>query len=68
MGVTKVTAMPVTSVAARFGQAVTEVLNDSDYQRCSMVMLEFAAENTWDAKAARLSRWFAQLGSSRVRC
>jgi glycosyltransferase involved in cell wall biosynthesis len=68
LGVTKVTAMPVASVAERFGQAVTEVLNDEDYQQRSKVMLEFAADNTWDAKAARLSRWFAQLGSSRVRC
>jgi glycosyltransferase involved in cell wall biosynthesis len=68
LGVTKVTAMPVASVATRLGQAATEVLNDNDYQRRSKVILEFAAENTWDAKAARLNRWFAELGSSRVRC
>ena len=68
VGVTKVTAMPVASVAPRLGQAVTEVLNDNDYQRRSKVILEFAAENTWDAKAARLSRWYAEQGSSQVRC
>ena len=68
VGVTKVTAMPVASVAPRLGQAVTEILNDNDYQRRSKVILEFAAENTWDAKAARLSRWYAEQGSSQVRC
>jgi hypothetical protein len=30
--------------------------------------LAFAGENTWHAKAARLSPWFPQSGSSRVTC
>jgi glycosyltransferase involved in cell wall biosynthesis len=61
IGTTKVAAMPVASVAPRLGRAVTEVLEDDDYERRSKVILGFAAEHTWDAKALTMSRWYADL-------
>jgi glycosyltransferase involved in cell wall biosynthesis len=68
VGATKVTAMPTASLASRFGQAVTEVLEDDDYEQRSKVILDFAAEHTWDAKAATMSRWYAELGRTRATC
>jgi glycosyltransferase involved in cell wall biosynthesis len=67
-GTTKVTAMPIGSVAARLGQAVVKVLEDGDYGRRSQAMLDFATENTWDAKARKMSDWYEQLHRARVRC
>jgi glycosyltransferase involved in cell wall biosynthesis len=61
VGTTKVNAAPTDSVAARLGQAVAEVLNDDDYERRSKVNLGFAAEHTWDAKASKMSQWYAEL-------
>jgi glycosyltransferase involved in cell wall biosynthesis len=61
VGATKVTAMPIGSVASRLGQAVVEVLDDNDYEQRSGVILGFAAENTWDAKALKTSKWYAEL-------
>lgn len=67
-GTTKVTAAPVGSIASRLGQAVVEVLNDDNYGVRSKVMLEFAAENTWDAKARKMSSGYEQLHRARARC
>lgn len=61
VGATKVPAIPIESVASRLGRAVAEVLNDDDYGRRSKAILEFAAENTWDTKASRMSKWYAEL-------
>jgi glycosyltransferase involved in cell wall biosynthesis len=63
-GVTKVSSMPVASLSSRFGQAVVEVLNADDYERRSKAMLGFAAENLWDAKASKMSNWYAELDST----
>jgi glycosyltransferase involved in cell wall biosynthesis len=61
-GTLKVTTMPTTSVGSRLGQALTEVLlNADDYEPRSTAMLRFAAQNTWDAKAAKMSSWYAEL-------
>jgi glycosyltransferase involved in cell wall biosynthesis len=65
-GVTKVSSMPIASLASRFGQAVVEVLTADDYERRSKAMLDFAGENTWDAKASRMSTWYAELHRARV--
>jgi glycosyltransferase involved in cell wall biosynthesis len=67
-GTTKVTAKPIGTTAARLGQAVVKVLDDGDYGRRSKVMLDFAMENTWDAKAKRMSDWYGQLHRARTRC
>jgi glycosyltransferase involved in cell wall biosynthesis len=67
-GTTKVTATPIASVASRLGQAVVEVLDDGDYGRRSKAMLDFAMENTWDAKARKMSDWYGQLERARARC
>jgi glycosyltransferase involved in cell wall biosynthesis len=64
-GAIKVTATPTESIASRLGEAVTEVLNDDDYQRRSKAILGFAAENTWDAKASKLSNWYTELRRAR---
>jgi glycosyltransferase involved in cell wall biosynthesis len=61
VGATKVPAMPVGSVALRLGQAMAEVLEDDDYGQRSKVILGFAADNTWDAKASKMSEWYAEL-------
>jgi glycosyltransferase involved in cell wall biosynthesis len=66
MGATKVSAVPIASVASRLGQAVVEVLTDDDYGRRSKAILEFAAENTWDAKTSRMSSWYAELHRGRT--
>jgi glycosyltransferase involved in cell wall biosynthesis len=68
IGATKVTATPVASLASRLGRAVTEVLNDDDYEKRSKVILDFAAEYTWDAKAVTMSGLYAELGRPQARC
>jgi glycosyltransferase involved in cell wall biosynthesis len=65
-GTVKVPAAPVASFPARFGQAVAAVLNGDDYERRSRAILDFAAENTWDAKASRMSGWYAELGRAQA--
>jgi glycosyltransferase involved in cell wall biosynthesis len=67
-GTTKVTAKPIGSVTSRLGRAVVKVLDDGDYGRRSKAMLDFAMENTWDAKARRMSDWYGQLHRARTRC
>jgi len=67
-GVTKVSSMPIASLASRFGQAVVEVLTADDYEWRSKAMLDFAAENAWDAKARRMSGWYEQLLRAGARC
>jgi glycosyltransferase involved in cell wall biosynthesis len=61
-GAIKVKAMPTDTLGQRLGDAVTEILFDTaGYERRSAAMLRFAADNTWDAKAARMSDWYAKL-------
>jgi glycosyltransferase involved in cell wall biosynthesis len=67
-GTTRVTATPIGSVASRLGQAVTKVLDDGDYGWRSKEILDFAQENTWDAKARKMSGWYEQLHGARTRC
>ena len=66
VGAVKVPAKPTASLPARFGQAVAEVLNGDDYEQRSKVILDFAAKNTWDAKAYMISGWYAELGRARA--
>jgi glycosyltransferase involved in cell wall biosynthesis len=66
MGALKVSAAPIMSLPTRLGQAVAGVLSDDDYQRRSNAMLGFAKENTWDAKASKMSSWYAELHRARV--
>jgi glycosyltransferase involved in cell wall biosynthesis len=61
VGAVKVPAAPVASFPERFGQAVAEVLKGDDYEQRSQAILDFAATNTWDAKASRMSGWYAEL-------
>jgi glycosyltransferase involved in cell wall biosynthesis len=66
MGALKVSAAPVASLASRLGKAVTDVLNDNDYERRSNTILSFARENTWEAKASKMSTWYAELHRTRA--